>query len=140
MTENDFDDFASTSAGRRAATLLKAHTVKPEQIFTTVLAEVTQVLPHLEDDGRYTTAMLCGPDIWATWFTAERRVAGMCIAYLAKKPDVALYKHLAPSRKGKAKYRSTPPPEPIGSRPIRVVRLRRSVLTHSIGGRLQCRS
>jgi len=125
MKKNDFEEFASTSAGRRAASLLRDHQIKPEEIFATVLSEVTQVLPHLEEGGRYTTEMLCGPDLWANWLTAERRVAGMCIAYFAKKPDVALYKHLTSSGKGKAKYRNTPPPESVRS-PIRIVRLRRS--------------
>jgi hypothetical protein len=125
MKKNDFEDFARTSAGRRAATLLLTHVVKPDEIFATVLAQLTEILPILEEHGRYTTEDLCGPDLWANWFTAERRVAGMCVAYLAKKPDVALYKHITPSGKGKAKYRNTPPPEPL--RPlIRIVRSRRT--------------
>lgn len=134
MKKSYFEDFACTSAGRRAASLLRDRKVKPEQIFARVLAEVTQILPHLDEDRRYTTEMLCGPDLWATWFTAERRVAGMCVAYLAKKPDVALYKHHTQSGAGKAKYRTTPPPEPV-ARPIRIVRLRRasSVRSESSG-------
>jgi hypothetical protein len=125
MKTSDFLKFETSAGGRRAATLLRDHVVKPEQIFATVLAEVTQNLPHLEEGGRYTTEMLCGPDIWAAWFTAERRVAGMCVAHIAKKPGVALYKHHTSSGAGKAKYRNTPPPEPVGP-PIRTVRLRRS--------------
>jgi hypothetical protein len=105
--------------------LLFTHKVKTEQIFAMVLVQVTEILPHLKEGGRYTTEQLCGPDLWATWFTAERRVAGMCVAYIAKKPDVALYKHHTQSGAGKAKYRNTPPPEPV-ARPIRIVRLRRS--------------
>jgi hypothetical protein len=122
MKKNDSEDFACTSAGRRGASLLRDRKVKPEQIFARVLAEVTQILSYLDEGGRYTTEDLCGPDVWTTWVTAERRVAGMCVAYLAKKPEVALYKHLTPSGAGKAKYRNTPPPEPVG-RPIRIVRL-----------------
>jgi hypothetical protein len=126
MKSSDFLKFETSAGGRRAATLLRDHVVKPEQIFATVLAEVTQNLPHLEEGGRYTTEQLCGPDIWATWFTAERRVAGMCVAFFfVKEKVVDLYKHLTPSRKGSAKYRNTPPPEPV-ARPIRIVRLRRS--------------
>jgi hypothetical protein len=123
MTAHNFQNFACTSAGHRAATLLFTHKVKTEQIFAMVLVQVTEILPHLKEGGRYTTEMLCGPELWATWFTAERRVAGMCVAYLAKKPDVALYKHRTQCGAGKAKYRNTPPPEPV-ARPIRIVRLR----------------
>lgn len=125
MTKHDFEDFARTSAGRRATAVLRNHKAMPDEIFAMVLAQVTEILPILEEGGRYTTEMLCGPELWARWFTAERRVAGMCVAYLAKKPDVALYKHLTPAGKGKAKYRNTPPPEPVGP-PIRIVRLRRA--------------
>ncbi len=122
MKNNDFEDFARTSAGRRAASLLLTHAIKPDAIFAIVLAEVTQNLPHLEEGGRYTTEMLCGPDLWANWLTAERRVAGMCVAYFVRKKVVALYKH---GTQSKAKYRNTPPPEPL-ARPIRIVRLRRN--------------
>ena len=132
MKTTNFDNFAGTSAGRRAATLLRDHKVKPEQIFAMVLAEVTQNLPHLEEGGRYTTEMLCGPDIWEALFEAEGSVAGMCLAYMVRKKMFALYKHLTRSGKGSAKYRTTPSPEPVG-RPIRIVRLRRtgSVLNKS---------
>ena len=135
MKTTNFDNFACSSAGRRAATLLLDHKVKPEQIFSTVLAEITQILPYLEDDGRYLTENLCDPDIWAAWFTAEKRVAGMCVAYLVRKSVVQLFRHRTPSGKGKAKYRTTPPPEPV-ARPIKIVRLRRtgSVRNESAGG------
>lgn len=129
--ENSFSDFEATSSGRRAATLLRAHAVKPQQIFATVLAEVSQALPHLEEGGRYTTKDLCGSDIWATWFTAERRVAGMCVAYIANAPDVMLYKHLTPSGKGSAKYRTTPSPVPV-RRPIKILRNRRAGAVRNI--------
>lgn len=138
MRTSDFVKFETSAGGRLAATLLRDHAVKPEQIFATVLAEVTQRLPCLDDDYRYTTEQLCGPDIWATWFTAERRAAGMCVAYLAKKPDVALYKHHTQSGAGKAKYRNTPPPEPV-RRPIRIVRLRRSsAVRNGSAGSMTC--
>lgn len=136
MKKHDFENFACTSAGRRAATLLRDHKVKPEQIFAMVLAEVTQSLPHLEEGGRYTTEMLCGPDIWDAWFESEGSVAGMCLAYLVRNRVVQLFRHVTPSGKGKAKYRTTAPPEPVG-RPIRVVRLRRTgyVRNESAGSR-----
>jgi hypothetical protein len=43
MKKHDFEDFARTSAGRRAATLLLTHAVKPVEIFAIVLAEVTEI-------------------------------------------------------------------------------------------------
>jgi hypothetical protein len=138
MKKNDFEDFAGTSAGRRAASLLRDHQVKPEQIFATVLAEVTENLPHLEESCRYTTEILCGPDLWANWLTAERRVAGMCVAYIAKKPDVALYKHRTQSGAGKAKYRNTPPPEPLRSRSRIVRRRRRAAVRGESAGGVTC--
>ena len=122
----DFEDFACTSSGCRAATLLRDHKVKPEQIFATVLAEISQNLPHLEDGGRYSTEMLCGPDIWAAWHRGEGSVAGMCLAYMVRKGMVKLFRHRTPSGGGKAFYRTTPSPEPVGFRPIKIVRLRRS--------------
>jgi hypothetical protein len=138
MKNSDFEDFARTSAGRRATAVLRKNKATPEKIFAMVLAQVTENLPHLKDDFRYTAAMLCGPDIWATWFTAERRVAGMCVSYFAKKPDVALYKHFTPSGKGKAKYRTTPPPDPVRA-PIRIVRLRRSsAVRNASAGSVTC--
>ena len=132
MKNNDFEDFARTSAGRRAATLLFTHEVKPEQIFAMVLAEVTQILPELHECGRYTTENLCGSDTWDRWFKAEGSVAGMCLAYMVRNGMVALFKHLTPSGKGKAKYRTTPSPEPMG-RVIRIVRIRRrSAYVHNL--------
>jgi hypothetical protein len=118
--------------------LLFTHEVKPEQIFAMVLAEVTQNLPHLEEGGRYTTEMLCGPDIWKKWYEAEGSVAGKCLAFLVRKKEVKLYKHLTRSGKGKAKYRITLPPEPVGP-PIRIVRLRRaSAVRGASAGSMTC--
>lgn len=125
MKTETFDNFACTSSGRRAASLLRDHKVKPEQLFAMVLAEVTQNLPHLEEGGRYTTEMLCGPDIWAALFEAERSVAGMCLSYLVRKKVIPLYRHLTASGKGPAKYRTTPAPELVGQRDIKIVRRRR---------------
>ena len=138
MKTPDFSDFASTSAGRRAATLLSDRKVKPAQIFATVLAEVTKRLPFLEDGSKYTTEMLCGPDIWANWYTVEGRVAGMCVAYIVKKRMVELFRHYTPSGSGKAYYRTTPSPDPRGSRVSRIVRLRRSVSRNKSAGSLPC--
>ena len=121
MKTNYFENFAATASGRRAVTLLTDHKVKPRQIFDTVLTEVTHAMPHLVDDGRYTAEMLCSPAIWRKWFKAERCVAGMVVAFMVKKPMVGLFRHITPSGKGKAKYRTTPPPVPL-CRPIKFVR------------------
>jgi hypothetical protein len=138
MKHSDFEDFAGTPGGRRAAAVLRKHKATPDEIFAMVLAQVTEVLPILEEGGRYTTEMLCGPDIWATWFTAERRVAGMCAAYFVNRKVVKLYKHLTPSGKGKAKYRNTPPPEPV-ARSIRIVRSRgNAAVRNASTGSLTC--
>jgi hypothetical protein len=125
MKTHNFDDFACTSAGRRAASLLLAHEVKPHQIFAIVLAEVTQILPELDEGGRFKTEDLCDPEIWGPWRTAEKRVAGMALSYMVKTRMVVLFRHLTRSGKGSAKYRTAPSPEPMG-RPIRVARLRRT--------------
>ena len=115
--------------------MLLDHEVKPEQIFSTVLADVTQALPHLIDDAKYTTQMLCDPDIWEDWTTAEVRVAGMCLAYMVRNDVVKLFRH---RRKGKAFYRTSPSTESLNSRPIRIVRLRRAARKNSNGGSLTC--
>nr|WP_315491065.1 hypothetical protein [uncultured Rhodoferax sp.] len=130
MKKYDFDDFTCTSAGRRANTLLRDHEVKPEQIFCKVLADVTQILPHLMDDAKYTTQMLFDPDIWEDWTMAEVRVAGMCLAYMVRNDVVKLFRH---RRKGKAFYSTTPSTESVDSRPIRIVRLRRAARKNSNG-------
>lgn len=123
MTTALFERFAATSSGRRAATLLADHKVKPHHIFNTVLAEVTHAVPYLQQEWRVTTEILCGQDIWANWSDAERRVAGMCLTFMVKGRMVVLFRHITPSGKGKAKYRTTPPPERAGSRVIKIVRL-----------------
>jgi len=128
--ENSFSDFETTSSGRRAKTMLEDHAVKPQQVFATVLAEVTQALPYLEESGRYTTEMLCGPDIWANWLTAESRVAGMCLVYMVRRRMVELFRHRTPSGGGKAKFRTTPSPVPV-RRPIKIVRNRRTGTGHN---------
>jgi hypothetical protein len=110
MKTKDFADFAGTSSGRRAETLLFAHKVTAAQIFATVLDEVTQAIPHLLDGCKYSTQMLCDPAIWPTWSKAKRCVAGMCLAYLVRNRVLQLFRHLTPSGKGKTQYRTTPTP------------------------------
>jgi len=104
MKTQYFDNFAATSSGRRAATLLATHVVKSEQIFSKVFADVTDAVAHLVVDCKYTTEMLCDPATWANWKIAEKRVAGMCSAYLVKNALVGLELHRTPSGKGKNRY------------------------------------
>lgn len=124
MNTNEFEDFARTSSGRCAATLLVGHAVKPDQIYARVCADVSQILPHLEEGGRYLTKNVLDPDIWSAWTTAEKRVAGMCLAHMVRNGAVPLYRHLTPSGRGPAKYRTTPSPVPVVA-PIRIVLGRR---------------
>jgi hypothetical protein len=129
MKTKDFADFADTSSGRRAATLLATHQIKPKELFDTILAEVAQAMPHLVDDAKYSTEMISGPRHWSTWLKAEVCVAGMCLAYLVRNRVVPLYRHKTPSGKGKALYCTQPSPLP--TKAIQVVRCRR------VGGVLQ---
>jgi hypothetical protein len=122
MKTKDYADFAGTSSGRRAETLLLTHKVSPGQIFATVLAEVTQAVPHLEDGAKYTSEKICDPDIWSKWSLAERRVAGMCLAYLVRNRAVPLYRHYTLSGKGTARYCTQPSQMP--EKRIKIVRRR----------------
>lgn len=104
MTDRDFDSFANTSAGRCAATLLRTHAIKPSQIYAMVHAEVTQSIPYLAEGRPHTTELLCDPAVWSKWFTAERRVAGMCLAYMVRRGLVKLCLHITRSGKGSKRY------------------------------------
>ena len=73
-------------------------------MWDTVHSEVAWALPHLMEGGKYTTEQLCGPDMWAPWFTVEHRIAGMCVAYLVKVGAIPLVLHLTRSGKGKKRY------------------------------------
>jgi hypothetical protein len=129
MKTKNFSDFAGTSSGRRAATLLATHQIKPRHIYPVVLDAATNALPQLEAGAKYTNEKICGPDIWSIWSVAERRVAGMCMAYLVRNRVVQLFRHYTTSGKGKALYRTSPSPVP--EKAIKVVRCR------SVGGVLQ---
>jgi hypothetical protein len=104
MNEKIFDSFACTSSGRRAARLLATHQVTPKQIFDAALAETTQAMPNVQDERKYTTEQLCGPACWARWYTAERRVAGMCMAYFVRAKVILMEPHVTRSGKGTRKY------------------------------------
>ena len=105
MKTNNFEAFSKTSAGRCSATLSRKFSTTPsKQLWDTVHSEVVWALPYLIEGGRYTTEQLCDPEIWSPWLTVERRIAGMCLAYLVKVGAIPLVLHLTPSRKGKKRY------------------------------------
>jgi hypothetical protein len=104
MKTNYFEKFSGTSAGRCASSLLVTHQIKPKHIFSTVLYKSNQALPDLVVGGKYTTEMLSSPEVWARWTTAERRVAGMCLAYLVRTNSVDLVLHITRKGKGKKRY------------------------------------
>lgn len=106
MKASIFEAFSKTSAGRRSATLLKKYSVNPlKQLWDAVHSEAVWALPHLMEGSKYTTEQLCGPDIWSPWCTVERRVAGMCLAYLVKVGAIPLVLHLTPSGTSNKSYR-----------------------------------
>lgn len=120
MIIRHFESFAKTSAGCRANTLLGTHLVKPKDIFAAVIANVTELLPYLEDGCKYTTEMLCGPDTWAAWTAGEHRVAGMCLAYLVRHRVVALVRHKTRSGRGSARYIKGSPPVAVAPKITRL--------------------
>ena len=117
MKKCTFEDFARTTSGRCAETLLADHTVKPEQIYQTMSAELEFGMPSLVEGGKYTTAMLCDPAIWTPWKTAEHRVAGMCVAFMVRKSLVHLQLHTTRSGKGTKRYKKIVPINPGGEKP-----------------------
>ena len=104
MKTTIFEPFSKTSSGRRAATLLTNHAHTPAQLFNAVRREVTAALPRLIEDKNYTTEELCSPDTWSPLSIAEKRVAGMCMAYLVKVGAIRLSVHRTRSGKGKKRY------------------------------------
>lgn len=105
MKTNNFEAFSKTSAGRCSATLAKRFsTLPPNQLWNAVYSAATMLVPQLMEGSKNTTEQLCGPDIWLPWLTVERRIAGMCMAYMVKVRVVPLTLHLTPSGKGKKRY------------------------------------
>jgi hypothetical protein len=105
MKTNNFQAFSKTSAGRCSVTLsTKFSTIPPKQLWDAVHSEVAWALPHLMEGGKYSAEQLCGPDIWSPWFTVERRMAGMVLAYLVKVGAIPLTLHVTPSGNGTKRY------------------------------------
>ena len=126
MKVRNFEDFAKTSSGRCGEKILLTHTIKPKHIYPVVLGAGTKALLRLVDGCKYSTEEICGPAIWASWSTAERRVAGMCMAYLVRNHVVVLYPHRTLKKGGKAFYCTQPMPEPVGRITTKFMRNRRT--------------
>ena len=105
MKTNNFEAFSKTSAGRCSATLAKRFsTLPPKQLWNAVYSAAAMPVPQLKEGSKYTTEQLCSLDIWSPLLTVERRIAGMCLAYMVKVGAVPLRLHLTPSGKGKKRY------------------------------------
>ena len=104
MNSNLFESFLDSGAGRRATTLMLKHKHSVQEIFDEVLREAVLAIPYLIVGGKYTTAQLSNPVTWSSWFTAERRVAGMCLAFFVREGVVGLVQHRTRSGKGTKRY------------------------------------
>jgi hypothetical protein len=104
MNQKILEAFARTSSGRRARTLLLTHPSSPDSIFSEVLNDVTELMPLLELNGAYRCQVLCNPDSWSQWFIAERRVAGMCLAFLVRRGIIKLVRRMTRSGRWSGQY------------------------------------
>ena len=98
-------DFNETAAGRRAEGLLAKHSFKTDFLFTGVHFKVNEALQSMVADRLYTSEQFCGEEMWSQLYPAEKRVVGMCVAYLVSTGAVGLTLHRTPSGKGKKRYR-----------------------------------
>jgi hypothetical protein len=101
---NLFESFIDSPAGRRATTLMLSHTRSVQDIFEEVQREAVLDVASLILGCKYTTQQLSNPVTWADWFTAERRVAGMCLAFLVREKVIGLVQHQTRSGKGTKRY------------------------------------
>jgi hypothetical protein len=105
MKNSIFEPFSKTSSGRRAATLMATHTNTTAQLFKAVRTDVAAALPGLIEGKKYSTEKLCSLDTWSPLYKAERRVAGMILAYLVKVGAIPLTLHRTRKGKGTKRYR-----------------------------------
>jgi len=101
----DFEYFASTASGRRATSLL-GNKRAVEDLYERTFGAVAESAPHVGLGKLRTTEQLCGGSIWINLRTAERCVAGMCLAFQVSLDALPLAMHRTPSGKGKKRYRS----------------------------------
>ena len=78
----DSNHFLTSASGRRVCQVLTKGRMKPLELLHLVLKDCQDILPGLQANATYSTEALCGPVLWASWLTGERRSAGMGLRYL----------------------------------------------------------
>ena len=86
----NLNHFMDSASGRRVRQFITKERMKPAELIQMVLEEVQSILPGLVANATYSTEALCGPDLWNSWLTGERRSAGMCIRYLIENDHLPL--------------------------------------------------
>ena len=86
----NINHFMDSASGRRVRQVIAKARMKPAKLVHVVLEEVQSILPGLEANVSYSTEDLCGPDLWISWLTGERRSAGMCLRYLIENDHLPL--------------------------------------------------
>lgn len=99
----DFEYFVSTASGRRATSLLGNKSAVAD-LYERTFGAVAESAPHVGLGKLRTTEQLCGRGMWINLWTAERRVAGMCLAFQVSLDALPLAVHRTPSGKGKKRY------------------------------------
>ena len=56
----------------------------PQNFYSEVLKQVTDIASVLQLDAEYPLKMLCDPDYWLSLTINERILAGRCMAYMVK--------------------------------------------------------
>ena len=86
----NINHFMDSASGRRVRQVIAKARMKPAKLVHAVLEAVQDILPALEANATYSTEDLCGPDLWISWLTGERRSAGMCLRYLIENDHLPL--------------------------------------------------
>ena len=55
-----------------------------QSFYTEIREQVTDIVPALLPDVKYTLQMLCDPEYWDSLTIGERQSAGKCMAYMVK--------------------------------------------------------
>lgn len=70
--------------GTNVGALIKPRQCSVEVFIEEVYLAVEEALPALQPQEPYTTELLIGPDLWATYSKGVRRAAGICLAKLVE--------------------------------------------------------
>jgi hypothetical protein len=73
----------------------------PLVFYESIQKQITEVLPALKRNRRYTTKMLCGPEFWGLMEKGERIKTGLCLAHMVTQKLLPLT--FAESTSGNAK-------------------------------------